>query len=176
MIPHLSNWSIDMSPANNRLRRMSDVYALHESLGYLLSVAARNQERNIETAMKKLGLTRTGWCVLLAIGHEGLSKPSEIASYVLIDRTAASRALRQLEAAGMIGRQSGKQDRRTTEVELTAKGRETLKTAVSVARVSDASTHSLFTDSEHREIRRMLRKLAIEFAEPPTVTDPSPMP
>lgn len=100
MIPHLSNWSIDMSPANNRLRRMSDVYALHESLGYLLSVAARNQERNIETAMKKLGLTRTGWCVLLAIGHEGLSKPSEIASYVLIDRTAASRALRQLEAAG----------------------------------------------------------------------------
>lgn len=76
----------------------------------------------------------------------------------------------------MIGRQSGKQDRRTTEVELTAKGRETLKTAVSVARVSDASTHSLFTDSEHREIRRMLRKLAIEFAEPPTVTDPSPMP
>jgi DNA-binding MarR family transcriptional regulator len=48
-----------------------------------------------------------GWCILLAVEEEGLKNPSEIAQFVGIDRTATSRALRQLEDEGLIAREMG---------------------------------------------------------------------
>ena len=97
-------------------------YRLHTSLGYNLSLAARLQERRLDAALKTLGLTRITWCVLLAVGNEGLSKPSAIASFVGIDRTATSRALRGMEADGLIERNGGDGDRRTRRVKLTGLG------------------------------------------------------
>ncbi len=99
-------------------------YRLHQSLGYHLSVTSRIQERRLDEGLKTLGLTRITWCVLLAVGNEGLTQPSEIAAFVGIDRTATSRALRQMEAAGLIARAGGTGDRRTTHVALTALGRQ----------------------------------------------------
>ena len=72
--------------------------------------------------MKALGLTRTTWCVLLAIGNEDLTQPSDIARFVGIDRTATSRALRTMEHAGLLVRKAGTGDRRTTQVTLNAAG------------------------------------------------------
>jgi DNA-binding MarR family transcriptional regulator len=63
-----------------------------------------------------------GWCILLAVEEEGLKNPSEIAQFVGIDRTATSRALRQLEDEGLISREMGREDRRTTTVTLTEEG------------------------------------------------------
>ena len=89
-------------------------YRLHASLGYNLSLAARLQERRLDDALKTLGLSRTTWCVLLAVGVEALTQPSEIATFIGIDRTATSRALRMMEADGLLTRESGRADKRTT--------------------------------------------------------------
>ncbi len=97
-------------------------YRLHASLGYNLSLAARLQERRLDEALKTMDLTRTTWCILLAVGNEGLTQPSDIASFVGIDRTATSRALRTMENAGLIEREAGHRDRRTTTVSLTDLG------------------------------------------------------
>ena len=101
-------------------------YRLHDSLGFRLSRAARIQERRLDAGLKTLGLTRITWCVLLAVGNEDLAQPSEIADFVGIDRTAASRALRQMEADGLVARHVGEGDGRTREVVLTALGRDRL--------------------------------------------------
>jgi MarR family transcriptional regulator for hemolysin len=101
-------------------------YRLHQSLGYQLSLTSRIQERRLDERLRTLGLTRITWCVLLAVGNEALAMPSEIADFVGIDRTATSRALRQMEAAGLVARQSGETDRRTTRVALTDLGRHRL--------------------------------------------------
>ena len=97
-------------------------YRLHDSLGYKLSLAARLQERRLDEALKTLGLTRTTWCILLAVGVEGHAQPSDIAAFIGIDRTATSRALRHMEAKGLLTRRSGTDDRRTTRVVLTEAG------------------------------------------------------
>ena len=101
-------------------------YRLHDSLGFRLSRAARIQERRLDAGLKTLGLTRITWCVLLAVGNEDLAQPSEIADFVGIDRTAASRALRQMEADGLVARHVGEGDGRTREVVLTPLGRDRL--------------------------------------------------
>jgi DNA-binding MarR family transcriptional regulator len=134
-------------------------YRLHQSLGYQLSVTSRMQERRLEDKLKALGLTRITWCVLLAVGNEGLTQPSEIADFVGMDRTATSRALRQMEAAGLVGRASGTGDRRTTQVALTAAGQARLDAGTPLAVASNEVLRSRLSAAEHAELAELLEKL-----------------
>lgn len=137
----------------------TDPYRLHASLGYHLSVAARQQERRLDDALKTLGLTRTTWCILLAVGNEELSQPSDIAGFVGIDRTATSRALRQMEADGLLARSSGTEDRRTRRVELTDKGREAIQVATPFARANATIMADQLEPGEQEVLIRLLAKL-----------------
>ena len=135
-------------------------YRLHLSLGYQLSLAARIQERRLEDGLKPLGLTRVTWCMLLAVGHEALRQPSEIADFVGIDRTATSRALRHLEAEAIIERASGAGDGRTKSVNLTAKGRDLLERGVPLAQHNNAAMDALMTPAERDRLFALLKKLS----------------
>lgn len=134
-------------------------YRLHHSVAYLLSVTSRQQERRLEDNLKELGLTRITWCVLLAVGNEKLVHPSKIADFVGIDRTAMSRALRQMEAAGMVARTSGEDDRRMTAVQLTPKGVELLQQGTPSAVGNNAVIEECLTQTELAELRKILHKL-----------------
>ena len=142
-----------------------DPYRLHASLGYQMSLAARLQERRLEEGLRALGLTRVTWCVLLAVGNEGLVQPSDIAAFVGIDRTVASRALRQMEAAGLIARtagsESGRGDRRTTTVSLTDLGRERLQQGTPLARANNEAMEARLTPDEVAELRRLLSRVRV---------------
>jgi len=134
-------------------------YRLHASLGYQLSLTARIQEKRLEDGLRALGLTRILWCVLLAVGHEKLRHPSAIAEFVGIDRTATSRALRQMETAGLIARKSGTGDRRTTSVTLTATGRDLLAQGTPLAQDNNARMLARLTASELADLHRLLHKV-----------------
>lgn len=134
-------------------------YRLHQSLGYQMSLTTRLQERPFEEQLKTLGLTRITWCILLAVEVEALVNPSDIASFVGIDRTATSRALRQMEASGMIARDVGKDDGRTTLVALTDMGRDLQARATPMARDNAQHWQGKLSDDEDRELRRLLAKL-----------------
>lgn len=131
-------------------------YRLHASLGYNLSLAARLQERRLDDALKTLGLTRTTWCVLLAVGVEGHRQPSDIATFIGIDRTATSRALRNMEAAGLLTRETGSGDRRTTRVTLTELGRQRIEEGVPFAVENNRLMRAKLTDAEQAELMRLL--------------------
>lgn len=134
-------------------------YRLHHSLGYQLSLTSRLQERRFEEQLKTLGLTRITWCILLAVEVEILLNPSDIASFVGIDRTATSRALRQMETAGMIERGSGKTDGRTTTVALTKLGHDLQTRATPMARANAHHWQDKLDSAETNELRRLLTKL-----------------
>ncbi|MCI2398601.1 MarR family transcriptional regulator [Aliiroseovarius subalbicans] len=134
-------------------------YRLHDAIGYQLTVTARMQERRFEAQLKTLDLTRITWCVLLAAQDEGLCHPSDIAAFIGIDRTATSRALRQMEGAGLITRGLGDNDRRTTRVTLTDLGRARLDQAVPMALASRNATETQLTPQELADLRRLLTKL-----------------
>lgn len=134
-------------------------YNLHSSIGYQLTLTARQQERRFEAGLKALGLSRVQWCVLLAAGNEGLHAPSAIARFIGIDRTATSRALGQMQAAGLITRDAGEADRRTTRVQLTDRGRDRLARANPLAEASRKATESRLCPDELVELTRLLAKL-----------------
>ncbi len=132
-------------------------YHLHASLGYQLSLAARIQERRLEERLKSLGLTRTIWCVLLAIGNEGLGQPSDIARFVGIDRTAASRALRQMQDRGLIDRVPGQGDGRTRTVVLTELGTDLLVKGTPMAKDNNAVMESHLGERGRENLIRLLQ-------------------
>lgn len=134
-------------------------YRLHRSLGYNLSLAARLQERRLDEGLRTIGLTRTTWCVLLGVGHESLTSPSQIAAFVGIDRTATSRALRQMEAEGLIERRDGKDDKRTTVVGLTQNGATRLQQGAPFAIANNLAMTEKLSDGEAEELKRLLGKL-----------------
>ena len=134
-------------------------YRLHASLGYKLSIAARLQERRLDDGLKDLGLTRTTWCVLLALGNEGLTQPSDIARFIGIDRTATSRALRQMEAAGLLDRQTGDGDRRTTRVTLTDAGAALIARGTPMAMANNQAMQARLTEAEYSRLVSLLEKV-----------------
>jgi len=139
---------------------MSDApYRLHESLGYRLSIASRQQERRLDDGLRDLGLTRITWCVLLAIGNEDLTQPSDIAQFVGIDRTATSRALRQMENDGLIARASGQDDRRTRCVTLTPGGQRVLAEGTPIARANARAMATRLSAEEHQTLKDLLDRL-----------------
>jgi len=134
-------------------------YRLHQSLAYHLSLAARLPERRLDDFLKPLGLTRITWCVLLAVENEGLTRPSGIAEFVGIDRTATSRALRQMEEAGLLERRGATGgDRRVTEVALTPKGRALVAEGTPLAMRNNALISDKLSPEEERELERLLAK------------------
>ena len=134
-------------------------YKLHDSLGYWLSLAARLQERRLEDRLRDLGLTRITWCILLGLANEGLTKPSELADFVGIDRTATSRALRQLEQAGLLSRSSGTGDRRTRQISLTEEGCEAVRLGTPFARTNGAVMAERLGEEDAVVLRGLLQRL-----------------
>ena len=141
------------------LPTMSTPYRLHASLGYQLSLAARIQERRLEEGLRGLGLTRISWCILLAVGNEGLRHPSDIARFVGIDRTATSRALKQMETDGLVQRKAGEDDRRTTSVVMTPHGAGLLGRGTPIAEANNARMEARLSDTERADLDRLLRKV-----------------
>ena len=76
-----------------------------EQFAALIDALVYTRSRNEK--LRLIGLTRTTWCILLAVGNEGMTQPSDIAAFVGIDRTATSRALRSMESDGLLARHSG---------------------------------------------------------------------
>jgi DNA-binding MarR family transcriptional regulator len=137
-------------------------FGLHNSLGFSITRTARTIERRVDSGLRDYGLTRVGWCILLALEEEGLKNPSEIAQFVGIDRTATSRALRQLEDDGLIAREMGREDRRTTTVSLTEEGLTRLVAARPLCRENMDHFNAKLSNEEALELRRLLAVLDSE--------------
>jgi DNA-binding MarR family transcriptional regulator len=134
-------------------------FGLHGSVGHQITRAARVIERRVEADLRKFGLTRVAWCVLLAVAEEGKKNPSDIADFVGIDRTATSRALRVLEAEGLIRREMGRDDRRTTEVQLTDLGEAQFRAALPTCRSAMQHFHAKLTLDEMATLKTLIQRL-----------------
>lgn len=134
-------------------------YRLHHSLAYHSSLVARLQERWLDEQLRALGLTRTTWCILLAVQNEGLTRPSAIANFVGIDRTATSRALRQMEEEGLITRHTAPVDKRMTKVALRARARALVTKGTPLAVENNRRLAQKLTDAERDALIRLLGKI-----------------
>lgn len=143
-------------------------YALHASIGYHMTLAARTFERRLEEGLRAAGLSRADWCVLLAIEEEGRRTPSEIAAFLEVDRTAVSRTLRKLEASGMVERTRGGDDGRTRRLSVTGKGRAALDIAIPAATRTQAHFNAKLSAAERATLVALLDRIRADEPHGPS--------
>ena len=106
---------------------MADQDTISTSTGYWITRIARSMERDFETRLKPLGITRAAFAVLSAVQHEKKTTPAELAAYLGVDGAAVTRHLDRVEKLGLIERRPSATDRRSTDIKLTKEGRRAVR-------------------------------------------------
>ncbi len=104
---------------------------LSESVGTLIALAAKSQERLAEMEMKKqLGLTPAQWKVILVLNlMDGLTQ-KEIAEKINIDGSTLVPVIDRMEQSGLVERRADSKDRRNNRIYLTKKSESTVDSII----------------------------------------------
>src|SRR5689334_20613285 len=89
------------------------------NIGCFIIESARLMRKVFDRRVKKLGVTRSQWSVLINLKHnEGITQ-SELAELVEIEKPSLVRHLDKLEDSGMVKRKGDDTDRRIKRIYLT---------------------------------------------------------
>ncbi|MTH97565.1 MarR family winged helix-turn-helix transcriptional regulator [Roseibium sp. RKSG952] len=135
------------------------MYQIKEGLSFQISLTTRVMERHFERLLAPHGLTRLMWCILVMAGHYRITKPSQMADHICVDRTAISRVLRSMELAGLIAREKSKSDGRGRDVVLTGHGSTKLEALLPDARDCARHFDEKLAGDEPELLKRLLGKL-----------------
>lgn len=97
-------------------------YNAQDGLGFCLSRAAQIIQSVVDEALLELNLNRLSWTVLCCIRFDGVQAPSQIANFVGLERTAASRIISRLEKQEYVSREPNTEDGRGYRVRATELG------------------------------------------------------
>lgn len=134
-------------------------YDLQRSLGYRMTYVARLNERRFEGMIAEHDLSRLAWCVLCALEYEDLSRPSDIAEFIGVDRAAISRIIGQMEARGLITRRLAAGDARARAIEATALGRKRLAGGSAAAVDNATDLRNQLSAEEYAALDAIMTKL-----------------
>lgn len=124
-------------------------YSAQDNLGYCLSRAALILQTAVDDALADLDLSRLSWTVLACICFDGVKSPSQIANFVGLERTTASRIISRLEKQGFVTRGPDSVDGRGHIVKPTRLGRDVSKQAPAI--IQTATRPYLADLSENNE-------------------------
>lgn len=128
-------------------------YRAQDNLGFCLSRAALIMQTAVDSALLGLGLSRLSWTVLACIRFDGIQSPSQIAKFVGLERTTASRIISRLETDGFVSRQPDHADGRGHRVELTAQGYDASERAPALIHTA---THPYLVDVSENEVGQLV--------------------
>ena len=158
-------WHVKDSGAEGIGRR---TFVIEESLGYLINRVARAFASRLANELRPHGVGIGQWAVLLHLwSTDGLTQ-AQLARRVAIEQPTMVRTVDRLERDGLVTREPDPDDRRSSRIALTERGRNLRNTLVpKAARVNQDATASL-SDEEVATLRRLLVKLLA--AEPGTLS------
>lgn len=136
-----------------------DPYDLKNGLGYRLTLASRKNQQFFDGLLSDLAITRQMWAILIMVGTNNVTLPGEIAASIGVNRTSVSRSLRQMEKLGLLRREDGKNDKRTTRVFLTERGADVLARSLPMAQMAQDNLRQHLTEAEQQQFSDLLDKI-----------------
>lgn len=118
-----------------------------QSIGYLISDAARLMRTVFDRRVRRLGLTRAQWLVLARLHRSPGASQSELADMMEVEKASAGRMVDRLERKGWIVRRADPADRRINRLYLTPDAEKISKRMRTVAEQTvDDAVHGLTRD------------------------------
>ena len=129
-----------------------------DPFGSLLSRAARQWRRAADVGLKPFDLTEATWLPLVHIARAPMPpRQKDLAASMSLDGSSVVRLLDNLEAAGLIRRKEGENDRRAKIIFLTARGRAIADKVEAVARRIRSNALSDLSDKDIETTVRVLQ-------------------
>lgn len=133
---------------------------LQRFLPYRLAVLADAVSRATAVVYgRRFELSRDEWRLLAALGEAGSIQAAEAAQTTTLDKMQASRALRSLEARGLVARETDASDRRHVIVHLQPAGRALLRQLLPLVLAREAWLLEALDEEERAVLDRALTKL-----------------
>ena len=132
--------------------------------------AARALARIFDAALKPFGLSNGQFSLLMALNRPEPPAIGELASFLAMDRTSLTAALKPLERRGLVRVVADKTDRRSRRIEITCEGVALLRSAIPAWK----ETHRLLDAALAGETPNRLRADLVQI--PPLVGTIPPKP
>jgi MarR family transcriptional regulator for hemolysin len=133
---------------------------LSESVGALIALASKSQERLAEIEMKKqLGLTPAQWKVILVLNiMDGLTQ-KEIAEKINVDGSTLVPVIDKMEQSGLVERKADSKDRRNNRIFLTKKSESTVDSIIMIILQLRKIIYNGISEDEISSTRNVLKIL-----------------
>lgn len=133
---------------------------LSESVGTLIALAAKSQERLAEIEIKKqLGLTPAQWKVILVLNMmDGLTQ-REIAEKINIDGSTLVPVIDKMEQGGLVERKADSKDRRNNRIFLTKKSESTVDSIIMIILQLRKIIYNGISEDQISSIKNVLKTL-----------------
>ncbi len=130
-----------------------------ESLGTQVNIVARSMRLALEKEISSLGISPSGWMMLMALGEKGHQAQSDLGRMVNLDNATITRILDKLGEMGLIVRNQNKDDRRVQFVSLTAKGRKVYREWNELGRKVNRRALENISDSDIKKLIELLHTI-----------------
>lgn len=141
-------------------------WQLEGGIGFLLRLLEARYDILYQHLTGQSDITPRQFGVLIALYQKGPLTPSVLAEHISCDRNTLSEMLTRMTARKLIAKKSNSQDRRSIQVQITAKGEEALLAVIPAA----AALQNMMLAPLRKEDRAHFLKcmLTIAKAAPPT--------
>jgi MarR family transcriptional regulator, lower aerobic nicotinate degradation pathway regulator len=141
-----------------KLKEISQPYALDDAPGFLLRVALRTHT-SIFTAKMIEGLTPPQFSTLAKLREVGPCSQNHLGRLVHYDSATITGVITRLKARGLIKSYEDPLDPRRREIDLTDKGRRIADAAVAAIGEISSETFAPLTQAEYRTLAEILKKV-----------------
>jgi MarR family transcriptional regulator, organic hydroperoxide resistance regulator len=142
------------------MKHDQDNYSLEDSLTHLCARFYRAMWKHINRELVREGLDITveRWPVLIHLWDNDGQSQKDIARKLFKDKTTIARLIAKLESAGIVKRETGKDDGREKRVLLTEKGRTIMDRATAMILRVDARAEQQIGELELAMCKDVLRR------------------
>jgi DNA-binding MarR family transcriptional regulator len=139
-------------------------YDVSESVGHQLFSVMMLMRREVESRMAAHGLTDAQWKPLWMLKAGRATTAFELAREMDVDAGAVTRLVDRLVAKGLLERARSATDRRVVHLQLTAAGEAAAERIPHVLAAVNNDFLRGFSESEWKQLRRLLERLAANGA------------
>lgn len=157
--------SVEKDKGADSVAALARQWRLENGIGFLLRLLEAKYDGLYQSVTRQTDITPRQFGVLMALLQQGPMTPSALAERISCDRNTLSEMLKRMTARRLISKKSHPGDRRSIQVQITAKGTGALMAVVpAAARLQDLMLAPLSQDDRAHFLRCML---AIAKSAPP---------
>jgi len=133
---------------------------LRDFVPYRIAVLARGVSISLGRKYQQdLGITIPEWRLIAHLAEVGTCSSGEICARTAMDKAKVNRAVMRLVAAGLVLAGTSSRDRRVNTLKLTARGQKVYEQIVPMALEHERAFLEPLSDTEFKELMRILGKL-----------------